>query len=664
MRPEQLPLLTSVSAPSLSPDGTWAVVSTSRPDFDADSYVGQLWRVPTDGEGTPRRLTRGFADSNPQVSPDGSTIAFLRRSPGKPAQLAVVDAAGGEPQVITDTKLGISEFTFSPDGRMIALTSRIPDEGRYGDIEDIKPGQEDPRVFTGNKMRMNGLGWHRDRPSQVFLVEVPDLQAEPPVMPVGRAKKARAAELGENGAVSPLVPESVRLTDDRHDWHDLAFTGDGDSLVATAALHEGQEDDLVSDLWLLPLKGGDRRQLTAGLKKPLSVSDPVVVGDTVFFHGREMPAGPTDFVGHHASIWSVPVTGAEPPHRVTDRTLTMASPLVEHDGGVVFSDNHRGTGRLFHCTPAGELTRLTDGELVASAPDAASGAVVCRVTHAMTMGEVAVLRDGQLHVLTDFSRPLVEAMTIVEPVELTATAPDGYPVHGWVLTPTGEGPHPVLLNIHGGPYANYDKAFFDEVQTYVEAGYAIVMCNPRGSAGYGTDHGRAIKDDMGNLDMVDIIAFLDHALEQHPDFDRERMGVMGGSYGGYMTAWIIAHDHRFKGAIVERGFLDSWSFIGSSDIGWFFPREYNGYERAEADRQSPMTHVDKVRTPTLVIHSEEDLRCPLHQALQYHTLLRANGVDSELMVFPGENHELSRSGTPWHRRQRFEKILEFWQRVL
>lgn len=309
-------------------------------------------------------------------------------------------------------------------------------------------------------------------------------------------------------------------------------------------------------------------------------------------------------------------------------------------------------------------TLLTDGRLVVHHADSAGGRVVCTVTGAATMGELAVLGEGELSVLTDFSGRLAREASVVAPTEVTASAPDGYPVHGWVLSPAGAGPHPVLLMIHGGPYSAYGQDFFDEAQVAVAAGYAVVMCNPRGSWGYGSAHGRSIRGDMGNLDMGDVLAFLDHAVATQPGLDAERVGIMGGSYGGYLTAWIIAHDHRFAGAIVERGFLDSWSFVGSSDIGWYFPQEYTSYERAEADRQSPMTRADDVRTPTLVLHSEDDLRCPLHQALQYYTLLRANGVTSELVVFPGENHELSRSGTPWHRRQRFETILGWWQRHL
>jgi dipeptidyl aminopeptidase/acylaminoacyl peptidase len=185
----------------------------------------------------------------------------------------------------------------------------------------------------------------------------------------------------------------------------------------------------------------------------------------------------------------------------------------------------------------------------------------------------------------------------------------------------------VLLNIHGGPFAQYTVALFDEAQVYAEAGYAVVMCNPRGSAGYGQAHGRSIKERMGTVDMQDVLAFLDGAVEKFSSLDQDAVGIMGGSYGGYLTAWTISQDHRFKAAIVERGFLDPVSFTGSSDIGWFFGGEYNGRSEELVAAQSPMAAIAAVRTPTLVIHSEDDLRCPVEQGQRYFTMLKQQGVE-------------------------------------
>ena len=208
----------------------------------------------------------------------------------------------------------------------------------------------------------------------------------------------------------------------------------------------------------------------------------------------------------------------------------------------------------------------------------------------------------------------------------------------------------------------YGIHLFDETQVLVDAGYAVVYCNPRGSAGYGRAHGRSIRQAMGTVDFADVIDFLEGAVAGDASLDGARVGIMGGSYGGYLTAWVIAHDHRFAGAIVERGFLDPVSFQGTSDIGSFFGDEYVGIDPDAIARQSPMAVVGQVTTPTLVIHSELDFRCPLEQATRYYSALKRQGTDAELLVFPGENHELTRSGQPRHRVERFDAVLDWWER--
>jgi dipeptidyl aminopeptidase/acylaminoacyl peptidase len=282
-----------------------------------------------------------------------------------------------------------------------------------------------------------------------------------------------------------------------------------------------------------------------------------------------------------------------------------------------------------------------------------------------SLGEVFVLRDGEWVQRSDFGRLMSDGTTLLPMQELTTVAPDGYPVHGWLVRPEGEGPHPVLLLIHGGPFTQYGYTLFDEAQVYASAGYAVVMGNPRGSAGYGEAHGRAIVGDMGDRDRADLMALLDQALDQ-PGLDAARVGVMGGSYGGYMSAWLAAHEgsSRFKAAIVERA-LTAWdSFEGSSDIGWIFGDHYIGTDPGKLRDQSPLTHADKIDLPVLIIHSENDWRCPVEQAQRLFVRLRRNGVEAELLLFPGEGHELSRSGLPSHRVARFAAVLDWWARHL
>src|SRR5690606_36133256 len=187
-----------------------------------------------------------------------------------------------------------------------------------------------------------------------------------------------------------------------------------------------------------------------------------------------------------------------------------------------------------------------------------------------SFGELVLVEGGgRRRVLTAFGETL-RAAGIVAPRELTVTGRGGHPVHGWIARPAGDGPSPVILQIHGGPYAAYGVHVFDETQVLVDAGYAVVYCNPRGSAGFGREHGRTIRTRMGSVCFHDVVDFLEGASAADPALDGSRVGVQGGSYGGYLTAWVIAHDHRFAGAIVERGFLDPVSFQGTSDIGSFF----------------------------------------------------------------------------------------------
>nr|WP_240188448.1 alpha/beta fold hydrolase [Nakamurella flavida] len=264
---------------------------------------------------------------------------------------------------------------------------------------------------------------------------------------------------------------------------------------------------------------------------------------------------------------------------------------------------------------------------------------------------------------TDFSAGLREA-GLREPIELDGSGADGYPVHGWLLLPDGDGPHPVLLVVHGGPHAAYSPAVFDEVQVYAAAGYAVVYGNPRGSSGYGEEHGRTVLGRLGTVDVADVLALLDTAL-QRTDLDGDRVGVMGGSYGGFMTSWLAAHSpERFVAGISERA-VNAWdSFAGSSDIGYHFATSYVGADRDNRWRMSPLAHADRIAIPLFIIHSEQDWRCPVEQAQRLFVELSLRGAPTEMLLFPGEGHELSRSGRPRHRLQRFTAILAWWQKHL
>lgn len=662
MKPEQLPLLNSVSALAIHPDGTKAVVSVTRPDFDADTYVGQLWSVPLDNAKYPRRITRGFRDTAPSFSPDGLVLAFLRSDPGGKPQLFVVESAGGEPQRITNQAAGVDSFVWAPDSHRIAFLARVPERGRYGTVDDVAPGAEDARLITANQYMMNGVGYTADQRQQLFVVEVPELGGEPAVLPRGRAAHEQPT-LELTG-----LPAALQLTFGDADHTSPAFSADGGRLYFVAALHEGHDDDLVTSVYRIDAAGGEPVVVEPANRTPQTVTDvrPSADGKWLFYIAQELGDTGRDFVARNSVLYVMPSAGGEAVALTDVEHLDVSGPL-EPSGPdrVLVLNTALGSVELLEVIANGDITPLVHGaRVVIGASVAANGEIAVSLSDASTAGDVATLERGELRLLTDFSGALRNNSTVIEPLDFEAESSDGHAVHGWLVIPEGPGPHPVLLNIHGGPFAQYTGALFDEAQVYAAAGYAVVMCNPRGSSGYGQEHGRAIKGRMGTLDMQDVMAFLDAALASRKSLDPGNVGIMGGSYGGYLTAWIIAHHHRFKAAIVERGFLDPVSFAGSSDIGWFFGREYTGGSMEQMLAQSPMAFIADVQTPTLVVHSENDLRCPIEQGQRYYAQLKAQGVETALLVFPGEDHELSRSGTPHHRRQRFEHILSWWAKYL
>ncbi|CAN5188282.1 S9 family peptidase [soil metagenome] len=649
MKSGDIEALNSLSRPTIAPDGTRAVVSVSHPSIDADGNVGQLWTVPLDGSPA-RRLTRGRSDSSPRFSPDGRAIAFVRGEKGSAPQLMVLDAAGGEAIAVTDAKLGVESFAWSPDSARLAYSAPVPEQGRYGTVEGISSGSEPGRHITNLVYKYNGTGYIGDQRTQVFVVDVPALDAEP-------AYVAAPLPDGTTPEVA-VVPVSTQLTTGDYSWFAPRFLGD--RVAALSARHEGRDRDLLNQLW--SVAAGEEPEALTDLGTIEIGSFDSTVDGTVYLIAHELGDAGVDFVGRNGAVYRL--DGRTPVLLTDPETSDFGGALLTFAGErVLVTGIARGREHLYEVLESGGLRALTSGDVEVTGGAASGDRIVVAYQSPTSFGDVAVVSDGALTPLTDFSADL-RTRGVVEPAELTVTGRDGYDVHGWVVRPEGGGKHPTLLMIHGGPYTQYGVHVFDETQVYVDAGYAVVYCNPRGSSGYGQAHGSAIREDMGGLDMHDVLDFLDGALAAHDDLDGDRLGILGGSYGGYLTAWTIAHDHRFKAAIVERGYLDPSSFIGSSDIGVTFPQQYNGTDRELQRRQSPQEVAHLVTTPTFVIHSEQDLRCPLAQAETYYATLKMQGVDAELLIFPGENHELSRAGRPRHRVQRFDAIIDWFGRHL
>ncbi|MDQ2848955.1 MAG: S9 family peptidase [Actinomycetota bacterium] len=660
MKPTDLPLLRSAGRPVLLPDRR-VVVAVSHPDLDDDRSVSKLVLIDTDG--SQRDFTGGPADTAPVLSPDGGTVVFGKAAESGPPQLYAIRVDGGEARKLTDHKLGASSPVFSPGGGTIAYLAAVPEAGRYGTDEKVTADAEPPRRFTALSYRSDGKGFVLDKPEQIFVIPVDFDPAAKDATPARATAEPR-------GAGKP------------------AFLADGSALVYSRATGP---DDVTSELVTVALPSGTGEAATQAAPQVLvtglgDVDPPVVDGDTVYF-GAVTFSG-VDFPGRNVGLFSVPAGGGTPRRLTDEQTVDVrpAEPVAVGDRLLIQVQNRGavdlrsvakdavnaaleqlplvlGGQRVVKEFCVGAVDGTSRLAAVVGDPSSFAEVVTGELTEAGLTGELTVAGLTGERTVTDLGGELKKA-GLAETIELSGAGKDGYPVHGWLLLPAGNGPHPVLLNVHGGPHSSYSWSLFDEAQVYAAAGYAVVMGNPRGSAGYGQHHGRAIVNGMGTVDVDDVLALLDVAL-QRDELDSARVGVMGGSYGGFMTSWLASHAaDRFVAGISERA-VNAWdSFSGASDIGHYFAAAYVGADRDVQWQASPLAYADAIDIPLLIIHSEHDWRCPLEQGQRLFTALKSRGAETEMLLFPAEGHELSRGGRPRHRQQRFDAILEWWQRHL
>jgi dipeptidyl aminopeptidase/acylaminoacyl peptidase len=633
VKPRDIAAIVSLGRPTLAPDGRTAVVAAASPDLDEDRYASSLWSVTLDGSKPPRRLTSGGQDSAPSISPDGNWLAFVRREEKKKPQLWLLPTAGGDSIRRTDLPGGAGAPQWSPDSSRIAFSVRVPAAGRHGTDEKITPDKEPPRRITGLQYRLDNVGFLVDNREQVFVVSIGD---------------------GDDS-------EPTQITEGDFDSSGVTWSPSGDTLAFVSARNP-RDDTLLNDVFTVAADGKDLKRVTdtsLGVYQVHFSPD----GESLVLLAADYGPDGEDWIGAQGGVFTVPTTGGTP-QRLTDAesiSITDVAMVVADDRVLVTNEN-RGAVELMAVPLTGdaEPVVLSTGRRVVSGVDVRDDTVVVTFADPTTCGELGRLVGDEIVGLTDFGSDLRATKRVHEQLELTATAPDGQELHGFLVVPEGVGPHPVLLMIHGGPFTQYSWSVFDEAQAYASAGYAVVYTNPRGSSGYGRAYGRHIIGDVGERSSVDLLAMLDVAL-QRPDLDETRLGVLGGSHGGYMTSWLVGHSDRFKAAVSERAVNAIDSFIGSSDIGWGFADPlYYGSDPQRRHEQSPLTYADRITTPLLIIHSEQDWRCPIEQAQRMYVALKKRDATVELLLFPGEGHELSRSGLPSHRVARFEAILDWF----
>ena len=642
MIPEDLTRLSLVTDPQLSPDGRRIAFVVTTLSEDRDEYLANIWVADVDGS-SPRRFTAGpRRDLEPRWSPDGTRLAFLsERTPREKLQLYVMPADGGEPTKLTTLDNGVSSVTWSPDGSSLAFVSPVGGP-REPESEDERRKSRPARVITSLKYRLNAEGFIYDRRPHVFVV-----------------------------AIDGTAP--VQLTDGDFIDADPTWAPDGQSIVFVSARHAERDDDDASDLWRVPVKGGAPQRLTA-------TAGPVLLpafspdGRTLAYLARP---GRNAF-GRNVRVFTIPSTGGEAACLTSalDRSCGAlhVRPLWSPDGRsmIVAVEDHGDTGLWRVAAQSGEMpTRVVGGERALNGfSSSADGRLVAfTASDPLAPPEAFVCRaDGTgERQLTRMNRAWTEEVALSSPERIRLTR-EGFEIDCWVMRPAGFVPgqrYPALLNIHGGPHAQYGHGFFDEFQVYAGAGYAVIYANPRGSQGYGEAFTQAVVGDWGGGDYADVMAALDEALRRHPFIDAERLGVLGGSYGGFLTSWTVGHTDRFKAACSERAVNCQYTMFGTSDIGHTFNVvELGGAmpweDMARYVERSPLTYAKNIVTPLLILHSEEDLRCPIEQAEQLFVALKKLRREVRFVRFPGENHEMSRSGKPRHRLERFRHILEWF----
>lgn len=636
MRPDQLGDYQVPSDVQYHPSSDTFVFVTTRLDLDDDKYVRHLW---ISDEGHLARLTEGDMDFSPRWSPDGSTLAFIRKAADDKAkpQLAL-RGSDGVVRIVTELDLGISQLVWSPDGTSIAVVAAEYIDG----IEDEEERERQPRRIKEPAFRFDNESWTYNVRSHIWIVDVESGDAKQ--LTSGEHAQTHPAWSNDGSTIAFLS-----VTEDKP-WMESLET------VYTISTAEDSEPTAVSRRGNWAWCGYD----ASGSLLALGLETDVPTLELLQFQRLDGSGTTETLTATDRHI----VTGGVPGSALSPRPI---------DGAILAVAQDRGAERLTAFTFSGDEEVLVGGKRVVTgfAKSPTSDLTVISVSTPTSPGEiVAVAGDGSETAITTFNADFIASANLVEPEEFTFDS-DGHEVHGWVFLPEGDESVPLLFNIHGGPAAQYTWGFFDEFQVYVAAGYGVVAVNPRGSSGRGQEWVDTPIGEWGKeepADQLDLLRTPDAAAAQFPRLDLDRLGIMGGSYGGLSTVMVTSMDQRYKSAVAERGVYNWLSMAGTTDIPFFIPL----YLEAEMPgnpidlwNASPLARAHNIETPTLVLHSEHDFRCPVEQGQQLFTLLATKGVETEMLLFPpGEGHELSRSGKPKHRRERFEAILEWHQRHL
>jgi len=608
----------------ISPDGKQAAYVLTVIDQQKNRRNTSIWLVPVDGSSAPRRLTaEGFNSNSPRWSPDGSRLAFLssRAADTGPAtetprpQICILHMDGGEAQVLTHLKNGASAFQWSPDGKRFVAVSRTgPSDARKSDV----------RHYKHISYKFNDTGWFDDKRNHLWIVD---------------------ADSGKD-----------RQLTSGNDWNDADPQWSPDATrIAFVSDRTGHEFDngFNKDVWVISAEGGPLTKISDHeFDDDLPRWSPD--GKQIVFAGRTARR-------QFPKLYIADSSGGRPSKLVVEELDLIPTDLHWGPGPneLRFESGAKGTTHVFRVDLAAhKFAQVTSGERAVRGFDinVKAGIMTYLANDFEHLDDLYVSRldaTGERQ-LTHVNAKLWADLDAARVERLPYKSTDGWAIDGFIVKPLGFDAgkkYPMILSIHGGPAGQYSVDWYHEFQVYAAKGYAVFFCNPRGSTGYGQKFERGIVNNWGGMDYQDIMAGLDAALKQNAWIDRDRLGVTGGSYGGYMTNWILGHTDRFKAAVTLRSVSNFISDDGTRDGAYGHEDDFKGFLFDDFDQYwnaSPLKYAKNVKTPTLVLHSDNDYRVPLEQGEQWFRALRHYGVNAEFVIFPRENHNLTRNGEPKH----------------
>ncbi len=640
-----------VSSPSIERSGRKALFTVTRINIEKDRYDSTIWIADLDSR-TYETVLNGPTDICPLWSPDGSRFVFQsRRGLGdqdKGSELYLMRSIDSEPWKVAYFKGGIQEVKWNPDSRRLLVISKV------GEIH------EDVKIIERIPIWRNAEGFTYNLFRHVFIVDT------------------------LSGLVTQATEGNINVST-------ASWSPDGSKIAYAASVEELKP--YVSRVYILDTRSGEKSELPI---QGFSITSLTwsTDGSKIAFLGREIEKGRT-FASHFKvfvydlssqELSCVSCYRDEELNRNTENTLNSdvrgpsCSPHLHwgEDGYIYYMISDGGRVKLYRSRPGGEPTPVIDlprFSVDEFSVDAKGRNIVFTAMSSFEPKELYVYSGGEVGKLTEFNKGFLEVFDIGRPRYFRFKASDGKEIDGWILMPPESAVKenkkiPWILYIHGGPKTMYGEGFLFEFHLLSHKGFAVVYTNPRGSDGYSEEFAD-IRCRFGERDYQDLMEAVDYVLKEFGDrLDPVNIGVAGGSYGGFMTNWIVTHTDRFKAALTERSISDWISKFGTTDIGFYFNAGQIGCGKTPWEdpdtylAKSPVMHVKNAKTPTLIIHSVEDYRCWLDQAIEFFTALKLNGVKTKLVIFPGENHELSRSGKPKHRVERLKIIVEWFKENL